>query len=124
MEPPRLRAAVDFHAQRVGVLPGDVQTLRLRHDNRGVIPLTLISGRFVLRRIPRIGNLFGRLIQRNADVVASRRDHHAETPVLRDHGDPVAGQIKGRIRLSRRWRTALLSFTPATLGMSRDDHNE
>ena len=70
----------------------------------------LIPGSFILCRIPRIGNLASRRIQRNARIVAFLRSDHAVSPVFRHDGHPVSRDVY-RCRRLRSGRWSCLSST-------------
>jgi hypothetical protein len=95
-EPASLRARVGFELQRLIVLPGDVNPSRQAHDSSGAVRSALFASGFIAGRIPRVGHLTCRCVQRHAREVAFRRCRHAEAPVLGDERDPVARQIDGR----------------------------
>ena len=55
VQKPRLRPVVDFHFQRVVILPRDVQAHRHPHDSGSAVGAALFSLRDIFRWIPRFG---------------------------------------------------------------------
>ena len=92
------------------VLPRDVQPAGNAHERRRAVRPALLAGSLVLRRIPGVRDLLCVDGDRNAQVVALWRRHHAPAPVLRDDRHPVAGEIdrRGGFRRRRRRRVAAL----------------
>jgi hypothetical protein len=69
----RLRPRIEFHLERVLVLPRDVDASRLPDDISDAVRLALQSGGFVLREIPRVGGGTRRLIERQVSAPPRQR---------------------------------------------------
>src|SRR5262245_16412960 len=99
MEQATLRSRVSIDAKRVVVFPGEVQPSGLTSDVSRPIRLTLSSFRFILRRVPRIGDASSCGVEWNTWIIALRWSDHAPAPIFGNQGDPVARQVNGRRRL-------------------------
>ena len=70
-----------------------MQPRRHAHEARGAVGLALFTGRFVLRRIPRIGDLLPRSIERNRQIIALRRNELPVAPIFSDQGNPITRDV-------------------------------
>ena len=61
----RLHSGIRLDFQRHIVLPGDVQTPGDAHQSRGAVRPALLARRFVLRRIPRVGDPLAFVVYRD-----------------------------------------------------------
>src|SRR5947208_8374406 len=104
MEKTSLISSLQFHFQSRIVLPANPHASRLPHNTDGTITLALLAGRFVLRRIPGIGDTAALRVDGDAVEVTFARSHHAGGPVFGDHRNPSPCEIDGRARSSRGWR--------------------
>jgi len=93
MEDASLGSRREFHLQCVVILPGDAQAPRLPHDADGAIAFALFAGRFVLCRIPGVGDSKGFDTSGNTVIVALSRSDHPILPILGNHRDPGSGDI-------------------------------
>src|SRR5215471_15676652 len=120
MQQPGLLSGVSLNIKRLIVLPGNVKTTRHPHDGGGSIALALLSGSLIPCGVPGIGNFAPLGVERNAGVVTFGRSDHAEPPVLRHHGNPIARDVVERrcFRCSGRCRFS------AALTMRGDGHAE
>ena len=97
-----MHSGVGFNLQRRVIRPRDVQPPGHAHDVWGAVGFALLSGGFVLCRIPRLGDLLSIGVQRNVGIVALWRSDHSKAPVFGDDRNPVAGHIDRR-RILRRF---------------------
>src|SRR5262249_4389873 len=80
------------------ILPSDAQPPGNAHDAACSICFALLTGGFILCGIPVLAEFASLRVQRNAGEITSSRSHHSPSPILRDDGYPVAGEIYRRAR--------------------------
>src|ERR1700733_5507562 len=95
MEQPGLCAGIAIDAERVVVLPSDMQAGGHAHQPSGAISFALLTAGFVLGGIPGVCDLLAFRIQRKTREIALLRSYHAPAPILRYDGGPVAGKVDG-----------------------------
>src|SRR5439155_978011 len=94
---------------------------RHAHEARGAISLALFTCRFILRRVPGIGDLFPRRIERNRLVVALGWSELPVAPILSNQRNPITRNVDTR-RGSRRRRRSQRSTS--ALGVSARDGDQ
>jgi hypothetical protein len=81
MQQTALSAGIGVDAQCGRILPRDMQPSRPLRQTHGAVRLALLAFGFVLRGVPRVGNLTGFVIERQVEDVALLRAD-AEAPFI------------------------------------------
>src|SRR5262249_6071743 len=113
----RLRTGIEFHLQRIVILPGDMQPARLPHDAAYAEGFALQSGLIILRQIPCIGDTNTLRSEWQTFKISSARCRHAMSPVFTYNRNPIAREIDRSDGLG--WLRAALSATLSIRGNNK-----